>query len=224
MVLVRLCWSPETESNRDWFLTPAGGVYTSRDIGPVDWADGDQGDTLRRRGLPPTPAEQMHRINESIRITPIRVVDPDGNMVGVLPTEEGLQLAQDAGLDLVEVSPNDRPPVCRIMDYGKFKYELKKRKTKGGKQHTVQVKEIRLRPKTGEHDIEFKIKRARRFLENRDKVKINVIFRGRENAHRDRGHEMLKQIIEILEDVAKVEKPPGMEGGRTMSTVLAPKG
>ena len=86
------------------------------------------------------------------------------------------------------------------------------------------VKEIRLRPKTGEHDIEFKIKRARRFLENRDKVKINVIFRGRENAHRDRGHEMLQGIIAILEDVAKVEKPPGMEGGRTMSTVLAPKG
>ena len=179
---------------------------------------------MRRRGLPPTPAEQMHRINESIRITPIRVVDPDGNMVGVLPTEEGLQLAQDAGLDLVEVSPNDRPPVCRIMDYGKFKYELKKRKAKGGRQHSVQVKEIRLRPKTGEHDIEFKIKRARRFLENRDKVKINVIFRGRENAHRDRGHEMLRGIIEILEDIAKVEKPPGMEGGRTMSTVLAPKG
>ena len=166
----------------------------------------------------------MHRINDQIRITPIRVVDSEGNMVGILPTEEGLQIAQDAGLDLVEVSPNDRPPVCRIMDYGKFKYELKKRKTKGGRQHTVQVKEIRLRPKTGEHDIEFKIKRARRFLENRDKVKINVIFRGRENAHRDRGHEMLEEIIEILEDIAKVEKPPGMEGGRTMSTVLAPKG
>ena len=179
---------------------------------------------MRRRGLPPVAAEQMHRINDQIRITPIRVVDPEGNMVGVLPTEEGLQLAEESGLDLVEVGPNDRPPVCRIMDYGKFKYELKKRKTKGGKQHTVQVKEIRLRPKTGEHDIEFKIKRARRFLENRDKVKINVIFRGRENAHRDRGHEMLQGIIAILEDVAKVEKPPGMEGGRTMSTVLAPKG
>lgn len=179
---------------------------------------------MRRRGLPPVPAEQMHRINEEIRVSPVRVVDQEGNMVGVVPREEGLQIALEAGMDLVEVSPNDRPPVCRIMDYGKFKYELKKRKTKGTKQHSVQVKEIRLRPKTGVHDIDFKIKRARRFLENRDKVKINVIFRGRENAHHDRGHEMLKQIIEILEDVAKVEKPPGMEGGRTMSTVLAPKG
>ncbi|MFP6766728.1 MAG: translation initiation factor IF-3 [Planctomycetaceae bacterium] len=166
----------------------------------------------------------MHRINEQIRITPIRVVDQEGNVVGILPREEGLQIALEAGLDLVEVSPNDRPPVCRVMDYGKFKYDLKKRKTKGTKQHVVQVKEIRLRPKTGEHDIDFKIKRARRFLENRDKVKINVIFRGRENAHRDRGHEMLEEIIKILEDIAKVEKPPGMEGGRTMSTVLAPKG
>ena len=166
----------------------------------------------------------MHRINDQIRITPIRVVDQEGNVVGILPREEGLQIALEAGLDLVEVSPNDRPPVCRVMDYGKFKYDLKKRKTKGTKQHVVQVKEIRLRPKTGEHDINFKIKRARRFLENRDKVKINVIFRGRENAHRDRGHEMLEEIIEILEALAKVEKPPGMEGGRTMSTVLAPKG
>ena len=179
---------------------------------------------MRRRGLPPVPVQQMHRINDEIRVSPVRVVDQDGNMVGVVPREEGLQIALEAGLDLVEVSPKDDPPVCRIMDYGKFKYELKKRKTKGTKQHSVQVKEIRLRPKTGVHDIDFKVKRARRFLENRDKVKINVIFRGRENAHHGRGHEMLMKIIEILEDVAKVEKPPGMEGGRTMSTVLAPKG
>jgi len=145
-------------------------------------------------------------------------------MIGIVPTEEGVQIATAAGMDLVEVSPNDNPPVCRIMDYGKFKYEQKKRRTKGTRQHHVQVKEIRLRPKTGEHDIEFKVKRARRFLENRDKVKINVIFRGRENAHHDRGHEMLLQIIQMLEDVSKVEKPPGMEGGRTMTTVLAPRG
>ena len=111
------------------------------------------------------------------------------------------------------------------MDHGKFKYEQKKRKNKNrAHAHHGRTKEIRIRPKTGEHDIDFKVKRARRFLENRDKVKINVIFRGRENAHHGRGHEMLMKIIEILEDVAKVEKPPGMEGGRTMSTVLAPKG
>ncbi len=144
-------------------------------------------------------------------------------MVGIIPTSDGLRMASEAGLDLVEVSPNDQPPVCRIMDYGKFKYEQKKRQHQNTKQHQTQVKEIRLRPKTGTHDINFKIKRARQFLEHRDKVKINVIFRGRENAHHDRGREMLLQIITTLEDVSKVEKPPSMESGRTMSVVLAPK-
>lgn len=132
-------------------------------------------------------------------------------------------MAAEAGLDLVEVSPNDRPPVCRIMDYGKFKYEQKKKQSNNTKQHHMQIKEIRLRPKTGTHDIEVKVKRARHFLEHRDKVKINVIFRGRENAHHDRGREMLDEIIGSLEDIAKIEKPPGMESGRTMSAVLAPK-
>lgn len=128
----------------------------------------------------------------------------------------------EAGLDLVEVAPNERPPVCRILDYGKFKYE-QKRKTHQ-KPHQIQVKEIRLRPKTGEHDIEFKMKQARQFLEHKDKVKLNVMFRGRENAHHDRGREILQQVIASLEDLAKVEKPPGMEGGRSMTAVLAPKG
>jgi translation initiation factor IF-3 len=150
-------------------------------------------------------------------------VDQDGNMVGVIPTAEALQLAAESGLDLVEVNPNERPPICRIMDYGKFKYEQKRKKTKSSKQHQGQVKEIRLRPKTGEHDIEVKVKRAREFLAHKDKVKINIIFRGRENAHRDRGRQMLVDIIELLEDIAKVEKAPTMESGRTMSAVLAPK-
>ncbi len=144
-------------------------------------------------------------------------------MLGIVPTSDALELAGNAGLDLVEVSPNDRPPVCRIMDYGKFKYEQKKRQSENAKHHRPQVKEIRLRPKTGDHDIEFKIKRARKFLGQRDKVKINVIFRGRENAHHDRGREMLELIIKELDDVAKVEQTPRMESGRTMSTVLAPR-
>ena len=144
-------------------------------------------------------------------------------MVGIVPTADGLRMASDAGLDLVEVSPNDRPPVCRILDYGKYKYEQKKRQNQNAKQHQTQVKEIRLRPKTGTHDINFKVKRARHFLEHKDKVKVNVIFRGRENAHHDRGREMLVQFMETLEDISKVEKPPGMEGGRTMTMVLAPK-
>lgn len=133
-----------------------------------------------------------------------------------------MRLANEAGLDLVEVAGNVRPPVCRIMDYGKFKYEQQKKKKDSQKSHQVQLKEIRLRPKTGEHDISFKVKRARNFLAHKDKVKINVLFRGRENAHHERGREMLNDIIEQLEDVAKVEKPPGMESGRSMSTILAP--
>lgn len=167
--------------------------------------------------------ETTHRINDQIRVSPIRVIDQDGNMLGVIPTAEALNTALESGLDLVEVAPNENPPVCRIMDYGKFKYEQKKRLSKNTKQHHVQVKEIRLRPKTGEHDIDFKVKRARSFLEQRDKVKINVMFRGRENAHHDRGKEMLTEIIELLVDIAKVEKAPGMESGRTMTCVLAPR-
>ena len=162
------------------------------------------------------------RINDQIRISPIRVIDADGGQLGVIPTREALDRARDAGLDLVEVAPTERPPVCRIMDYGKYKYQQSK-KTHQKHTHQVRTKEIRLRPKTGEHDIEFKIKQARTFLEHKDKVKVNVMFRGRENAHHDRGREMLQQVIQQLEDVAKVDKAPGMESGRNMSIVLAPK-
>ncbi len=144
-------------------------------------------------------------------------------MLGVIPTADALRTAFDVGLDLVEVAPTERPPVCRIMDYGKFKYEQKKKHSNSTKQHQVQLKEIRLRPKTGEHDIDFKVKQAREFLTHKDKVKLNIIFRGRENAHHDRGREILAAIIAQLEDVAKVEKSPGLEGGRNMTAVLTPK-
>lgn len=152
------------------------------------------------------------------------MVDQNGQMLGVIPTSDALRLASEAVLDLVEVAPNERPPVCRIMDYGKFKYEQKRKHANSAKQHQVQLKEIRLRPKTGEHDIEFKVKQARDFLSHKDKVKLNIIFRGRENAHHDRGREILAGIISQLEDVSKVEKPPGLEGGRNMTAVLSPKG
>jgi translation initiation factor IF-3 len=167
--------------------------------------------------------ETTHRINEQIRLSPIRVVDHEGKMLGVIPTSEAQRQAADAGLDLVEVAPNERPPVCRIMDYGKFKYEQKRKAAHSAKQHQVQLKEIRLRPKTGEHDIEFKVKQARDFLTGKDKVKFNVQFKGRENAHHERGREILVAIIDNLQDVAKVEKSPSMEGGRNMTAVLAPK-
>ncbi|MBS0203713.1 MAG: translation initiation factor IF-3 [Planctomycetes bacterium] len=167
--------------------------------------------------------DTTHRINEQIRLSPIRVVDHEGKMLGVIPTSEAQRLAADAGLDLVEVAPNERPPVCRIMDYGKFKYEQKRKAAQSAKQHQVQLKEIRLRPKTGDHDIEFKVKQAREFLTHKDKVKFNVQFKGRENAHHERGREILAGIIETLQDVSKVEKNPSMEGGRNMTAVLAPK-
>ncbi|MGC1273743.1 MAG: translation initiation factor IF-3 [Planctomycetaceae bacterium] len=167
-----------------------------------------------------TPQPQQ-RINDQIRLTPIRVVSHDGQMLGVIPTIDALNLAREAGLDLVEVAPNERPPVCRIMDFGKFKYQQKK-KHSVKPPHQTQIKEIRLRPKTGEHDIDFKIKRARDFLSHKDKVKVNILFRGREHAHQGRGKEILEGVIAQLQDVAKVEKPPGMEG-RMMTAVLAPK-
>ena len=130
-------------------------------------------------------------------------------------------MARQAESDLVEVAPNERPPVCRIMDYGKFKYRQKK-KTHKQKTHHVQIKEIRVRPKTGGHDIEVKLKRAREFLTNKDKVLINVLFRGRELAHIELGRAIIQNMIAKLEDIAKVERPPGMDG-RRMSATLAPK-
>lgn len=143
-------------------------------------------------------------------------------MLGAMPTSEALEIARQGGLDLVEVAPDERPPVCRIMDYGKFKYENKRKQTKSTKTHQVQLKEVRLRPKTGDHDIEFKVKQARAFLVNHDKVKFTVMFRGREMAHVDRGREIIDGIITTLGDIAKVEKPPSMEG-KNMTAVLIPK-
>ena len=164
------------------------------------------------------------RVNDQIRNSPVRVVNRDGEMIGEMPTDKAQKMAADAGLDLVEVAPDARPPVCRIMDYGKIQYTQRKKRNEGGKAHRTQLKQIRLRAKTGEHDIEFKVRRAEEFLRRKDKVKINVLFRGRENAHHERGREMLLGIIQTLENVSTVEKPPSMESGRMMTTVLVPKG
>jgi len=124
-------------------------------------------------------------------------------------------------MDLVEVAPNERPPVCKIMDFGKFKYDQKKRQQKQ-KQHQVQVKEIRVRPKTGDEDIRVKVNKARDFLSHKDKVLVNVLFRGREMAHIEEGRRVMNEVLEMLEDVAKVEKPPSMEG-RRMTAIVAPR-
>ena len=161
------------------------------------------------------------RINDRIRVTPVRVIDAEGNQLGVIPTEEALNTAREAGLDLVEVAPNEKPPVCRIMDYGKFKYQQNKKQSKGHS-HNTKTKEIRLRPKTGQHDIDFKIRQAVQFLTHKDRVQISVVFRGREIAHVDEGRRVIENMVERLMDYAKVENPPTQHGRRIVCT-LAPK-
>lgn len=161
------------------------------------------------------------RINDKIRVTPVRVVSSEGEQLGILPTEEALQIARDGGLDLVEVAPKAEPPVCRIMDFGKYKYQQKKKHTKGHAHHT-KTKEIRLRPKTGKHDIDFKVKQAVHFLQNKDKVQVSVVFRGREIAHVDEGRRVIQQVVEQLQEHGKIETPPMQQGRRIVCTV-APK-
>jgi translation initiation factor IF-3 len=149
------------------------------------------------------------------------VVGDDGQQLGILPREQALAAARQAGLDLVEVAPLERPPVCRIMDFGKFKYEQKKKAAKQ-KTHRVQIKEIRVHPKTGEHDINVKVNHAREFLMHKDKVIFKVEFRGREITHIEQGRTIMDGVLKQLEDVAKIEKPPGMEGKR-LTVLLAPR-
>ena len=153
----------------------------------------------------------------------MRVIGADGGQLGVLATDEALRLAEEAGLDLVEVSPKAMPPVCKIMDYGKFKYENSKRNKEARKhQSTVTLKEIKFRPKTDDHDFDFKVKHIRRFLQEGNKAKLVVIFRGREIVHPETGHDVLKRVFEVTNDIAQVEQPPAMDG-RRMNAVLAPR-
>jgi len=152
----------------------------------------------------------------------VRVIGDDGEQVGIMLTVDALKLAMDAGLDLVEVSPNARPPVCKIMDFGRFKYEQQKKAQEARKKTTiVQIKEIKVRPKTDDHDFNTKLKHVRRFLENGDRVKVTVFFRGREIVHKDRGMRILERMVEAVRDLAKVDQLPRSEG-RTMSLLLAP--
>jgi translation initiation factor IF-3 len=161
------------------------------------------------------------RINEQIRLTPVRVIGEKGEALGILPTSQALEMARQANLDLVEVAATERPPVCKIMDYGKYRYQQSHR-AKQSKSHQQKLKEIRVRPKTGEHDVETKVNQARRFLEHKDRVQVYVLFRGRELQHIDEGRRVLAAVLEKLADVAKVERPPLMEGKRLVAT-LAPK-
>ena len=151
------------------------------------------------------------------------MIGVDGKQVGILKISEANKLAMEEGLDLVEIVPNADPPVCKIIDFGKYKYELsKKDKIQKKKQHVIHVKEIRLSPKIEQHDIDFKVKHARKFLENGDKVKFNILFKGRQIAHKEFGDQLMEKIIEELSDIAKIESPPQFEG-RNMITVLIKK-
>ncbi len=152
----------------------------------------------------------------------MRVIDDEGEQLGILSRDEALSTARERGLDLVEVAPNADPPVCRIMDYGKYKYQQQKKAQEARKrQATIQIKEIKFRPKTDEHDFQTKLKHVKRFLENGDRVKATVFFRGREIVHKDRGLTVLQRMVEETKDLAKVEQEPRAEG-RTMSMFLAP--
>src|SRR5665213_3181621 len=162
------------------------------------------------------------RVNEQIRISPIRLIGAGGEQLGVITTSQAMEMAREANLDLVEVAANERPPVCRILDYGKLRYE-QSRKTGKSKAHQPKLKEIRVRPKTGDHDGDTKVNQARKFLEHNDKVLVNVLFRGRELQHIEEGRRIIEQILEKLADCAKVERAPSMEG-RRMTAMLAPKG
>jgi translation initiation factor IF-3 len=162
------------------------------------------------------------RVNDQIRISPVRLVDQDNEQVGIVETDDAKQRAREAGLDLVEVAPNSQPPVCRIMDYGKWKYAQRKKEQKA-KSHAKQaeIKGVRLRPKIDDHDLNTKLKKARDFLSDGNKVQFTMLFRGREMAHRDLGQEQMEGISEDLEDIAKVEQPPKMMG-RRMTMLLTP--
>ncbi len=163
------------------------------------------------------------RVNERIRVPQVRLIGDDGSQVGVVPVREALAMAQAKGLDLVEVSPTARPPVCRIMDFGKFKYEQSRKARKAKKkQHVTHLKEIKMRPKIDEHDYGFKMDHAREFLHERDKVKFTIMFRGREMAHQEIGHRLVARIIADLGEIATVETPARSEG-RTLSMVVMPK-
>jgi translation initiation factor IF-3 len=174
------------------------------------------------RNLPPRVDQHKQRVNEQIRISPIRLIGAQGEQLGVVPTAQAMEMAREANLDLVEVAAQERPPVCKIMDFGKFRYQQSRKKEKGTKTHQQKLKEIRVRPKTGEHDIDTKVNQARKFLEHNDKVLLNVLFRGRELQHIEEGQRIIKGMLDKLIDLAKVEKAPSMEGKR-MTAMLAPK-
>ncbi|MBA2521874.1 MAG: translation initiation factor IF-3 [Solirubrobacterales bacterium] len=168
------------------------------------------------------PERDQTRINERIRVPKVRLIGSDGEQVGVLDTDEARRIAREADLDLVEVAPDSRPPVCRLLDYSKYKYELEQKAKQARKhQQQVNVREIKLRPKIADHDYETKKGHVQRFLNKKDKVKVTIMFRGREQAHPERGRALLERLFGDLGELAVVEQAPQQEG-RNMHMILAP--
>ena len=160
-----------------------------------------------------------YRVNHRIRVPDVRLIDENGEQVGILPTKDALQRADEAGLDLVEVSPNANPPVCRILDYGKFRYQLQKKEHKSGAKQASQLKEIRVRPAIDQHDLEYRLANARKFLTAGHKVQVVCMFRGRQMQHPELGRQVMDSVAESLSDISKVESLPRMMG-RRMSMLL----
>jgi len=168
------------------------------------------------------PERDQTRINERIRVPEVRLIDESGQQVGIIPTREALRIAQDKDLDLVEVAPDAKPPVCRILDYSKYKYEqIQKQKAARKHQQQINVREIKFRPKIAQHDYDTKKGHVMRFLKARDKVKVTIMFRGREMAHPERGEMILNRLAEELAELAVVEQRP-QQDGRNMTMMLAP--
>ncbi|MEM6943350.1 MAG: translation initiation factor IF-3 [Pseudomonadota bacterium] len=176
----------------------------------------------RPHNAPPT-RETGPRVNRSIRVPQIRLIDENGDNVGVVRPEEGVAMAEEVGLDLVEISPNAAPPVCKIMDFGKFKYETQKKAAEARKkQKVIEVKEVKFRPNIDTHDYDVKMRSVHKFLGEGDKVKVTLRFRGREMAHQELGRDLLQRVAGDIEELGKVESMPKLEG-RQMTMVIAPQ-
>jgi translation initiation factor IF-3 len=162
-------------------------------------------------------------MNEKIRISPVRLIGAGGEQLGIVATAQALEMAREAGLDLVEMAADERPPVCKILDYGKMRFANSQKGNKAGKVRQQKLKEIRVRPRTGDHDVDTKVMHARKFLQHNDKVQVTVLFRGREMQHQQEGRRVLNSVLEKLADVGKVERPPTMDGKKMTALIMPNK-
>jgi translation initiation factor IF-3 len=178
---------------------------------------------MKGRPRVPVVVEPKVRVNQKIRAPKVRVIAPDGEQLGILDVSDALRRSEEFGLDLVEVAPNGDPPVCKIMDYGKYRFEeSKKDHERKKKQAVITIKEIKLRPKTEEHDLDYKVRKLVAFIEEGSKVKVTIMFKGREITHPQQAHVLVNKIMELIKDKANVEQPAKFEG-RNMTLVVGPK-